>query len=242
MGPSFIITLAPVATALLEPLYPAYAPFPSTPIPGHLSGFSYAALEREVGEHIAWYNTQFYNGWGDASSVAWYLQVLARGWNPRKVVFGVLTNAAHGGSGFVGLGPLTDVLRALHARLSTSFGGVMGWEYWRSNGTGSRIVDRNLAPGPKGHHPPWHWVRTVALTIRGQNAINTISGGRGVERPGIEGNALAPGLVPPPAQAPFPEKDIAFLCEMGIERSQAIAAMNMTNGNVDQAAGILFDA
>ena len=51
-GSSFLITLAPVATALLvgQP---------------HLSGptFDYHQLERERGHEIAWYNTQFYNGW-----------------------------------------------------------------------------------------------------------------------------------------------------------------------------------
>lgn len=53
-GPEFIITLAPVATALL----------PGSP---HLSGpaFDYRMLETLRGHEIAWYNTQFYCGWGE---------------------------------------------------------------------------------------------------------------------------------------------------------------------------------
>jgi len=43
-GGAFIITLAPVATAL-QGLR-------------HLSGFDYEALEKAMGRHIAWYNTQ----------------------------------------------------------------------------------------------------------------------------------------------------------------------------------------
>jgi len=43
-GSGFIITLAPVATAL-QGLR-------------HLSGFDYEALEKAMGRHIAWYNTQ----------------------------------------------------------------------------------------------------------------------------------------------------------------------------------------
>jgi hypothetical protein len=239
MGPDFIMTLAPVATALLEPLYPAYAPFPQTPIPGHLSGFSYAALEREAGDLISWYNTQFYNGWGDASNIGWYQTVLSRGWPSKKVVFGVLTNARHGGSGHVPLRRLADVARALHAQFGHDFGGMMGWEYWRSDGRGAEtLVDNTLEPRQAGSHPPWHWARTLGLTIRGLYAPGVAGGGRGIEAPGIGGHPPAPTAGAPPA--PWPEKDIAFLVEMGTSRPQVVAAMNMTNGDVDQAAAILF--
>ncbi|GAB1202260.1 hypothetical protein APSETT445_000871 [Aspergillus pseudonomiae] len=52
LGDSFIITLAPVAAALLGI--------------GNLSGFDYRELERQRASKISWYNTQFYNGWGPA--------------------------------------------------------------------------------------------------------------------------------------------------------------------------------
>lgn len=55
--PSFLITLAPVATALIRGMK-------------HLSGFDYFELERLRGSRcIDWYNTQFYNGWGGLEDV-----------------------------------------------------------------------------------------------------------------------------------------------------------------------------
>src|SRR5262249_39775602 len=54
-GPGFIITMAPVAMALLDP-------------EKNLSGFDYEALEVMRSKEIAWYNTQFYCGWGNLSN------------------------------------------------------------------------------------------------------------------------------------------------------------------------------
>ena len=70
-GREFLITLAPVATALLlgQP---------------HLSGFNYFELERQRGGEIAWYNTQFYCGWGDASTTFWYDAIMAADGRRRK--------------------------------------------------------------------------------------------------------------------------------------------------------------
>ena len=69
LGPAFIITLSPVATALMPEVHGLR----------HLSGFSYFDLERLRGAtadnagsgieettgkgKVAWYNAQFYNGW-----------------------------------------------------------------------------------------------------------------------------------------------------------------------------------
>ena len=67
MGPAFVITLSPVATALMPEVHGLR----------HLSGFSYFELERLRGAttdtsqpgrpgtkgKVAWYNAQFYNGW-----------------------------------------------------------------------------------------------------------------------------------------------------------------------------------
>jgi len=65
-GPDFIITLAPVAAALLDARR-------------NLSGFDYEALEVMRGSQIAWYNAQFYCGWGDASNPIMYEMCIARG-------------------------------------------------------------------------------------------------------------------------------------------------------------------
>ena len=80
-GPDFLITLAPVATALL----------PDQP---HLSGpeFDYRILEAMRGHEIAWYNTQFYCGWGDAGTTQWYDFIISNGWKPEKVVMGLMSN------------------------------------------------------------------------------------------------------------------------------------------------------
>jgi alkaline phosphatase D len=117
-GPDFIITLAPVATALM----------PSRP---HLSGFDYRLLEAARGSSIAWYNTQFYNGWGGIDAPWAYEEIMRAGWRPEKVVAGMLTNPRHGGSGYVLLQQTAVVLSYLMEKYP-GFGGVMGWEYWAS--------------------------------------------------------------------------------------------------------------
>ena len=82
-GPGFIITLAPVAAALLDARR-------------NLSGFDYEALEVMRGNQIAWYNAQFYCGWGDASNPVMYDMCVVRGWAPEKIVVGLVTTPDNG--------------------------------------------------------------------------------------------------------------------------------------------------
>ena len=98
-GPKFLITLAPVATALL----------PNQP---HLSGpaFDYRLLEQMRGHEIAWYNTQFYCGWGDATTTFWYDAIMSVGWPANKVVVGLVTNPGNG-AGYVEQSISHDVMR-----------------------------------------------------------------------------------------------------------------------------------
>ena len=117
-GPEFIITLAPVATALMD----------GRP---HLSGFNYKWLEAAQGSNIAWYNTQFYCGWGGIHNTAAYDEIMLNGFPPEKVVVGMLTNPKHAASGYVPLNWTSSVLSVLLERYP-GFGGVMGWEYWHS--------------------------------------------------------------------------------------------------------------
>ena len=204
-GPDFLLTLAPVATALL-------------PDQSHLSGFNYGELERMRGHEIAWYNTQFYCGWGDASSTAWYDAIISSGWKASKVIMGLITNHRNG-AGHVAATQMDTVLRTLRSRYP-DFGGVMGWEYF------------NALPG--GRDRPWEWVLNISRTIR---------------------SALPPPIQLPPQQQPirpfgqtlpapphpFPAENVRTLQDLGFNQQQAIAALNMTNGNVDLAAGLLFD-
>lgn len=115
-GSDFIITLAPVATALMAGRR-------------HLSGFDYRLLEEARGSSIAWYNTQFYNGWGGLHNTDAYDEIIRNGWPAQKVVAGMLTHPKHGGSGYVPL-ELTAAVMSLLVEKYPHFGGVMGWEYW----------------------------------------------------------------------------------------------------------------
>ncbi|KAJ2553604.1 hypothetical protein EV175_002888, partial [Coemansia sp. RSA 1933] len=116
-GKTFIITLAPVAKAMLDPAK-------------NLSGFDYTVLESVRGNDIAWYNTQFYCGWGDLSNTLMYDLMVQKGWNPGKLVIGVLTNPENA-TGFVSWELLSPVLETLK-RQNPTFGGIMGWEYFNS--------------------------------------------------------------------------------------------------------------
>lgn len=115
-GPDFIITLAPVVTALQNKK--------------HLSGFDYEQLEKAFGNRIAWYNTQFYCGWGSMYTTDDYEEVLARGWHPEKVVVGLVTNPKLC-QGWVPDSILQRTLGTLIARYP-DFAGVAGWEYAES--------------------------------------------------------------------------------------------------------------
>ncbi|KAI1258431.1 glycoside hydrolase family 18 protein [Xylariaceae sp. FL1019] len=140
-GPKFIITLAPVAAALLDPRR-------------NLSGFDYEALEVMRGDQIAWYNAQFYCNWGDASNPIMYEMCIRRGWSPAKVVVGLVTSPDNG-SGFVPfeiIGPNLILLR----RRFPSFAGVMGWEYFNGK--------------PGGTDRPWEWAQEMTRFLRPSDA------------------------------------------------------------------------
>jgi chitinase len=138
-GNKFIITLAPVAAALMSDR------------PEHnLSGFSYGALEVLRGKQIAWYNTQFYCGWGDLSKTDGYDFIIGRGYPADKVVIGMVTNPENG-SGWVPFEMLQEVLITLKNRYP-GFGGVMGWEYF------------NSLPGDRDR--PWEWAAYMTRNVR----------------------------------------------------------------------------
>lgn len=144
-GPGFLITLAPVAAALMSAN------------PEHnLSGFDYEALEVYRGKEIAWYNTQFYCGWGDASTTRGYDFIVSRGFKPEKVVMGLVSNPSNG-SGFVDFGPVTEVLASLRTRFGPAFGGVMAWEYY------------NSLPG--GSERPWEWAAAMKAAVKGGETV-----------------------------------------------------------------------
>lgn len=204
-GPDFLITLAPVATALL----------PGSP---HLSGFDYSLLEQMRGHEIAWYNTQFYCGWGDAGTTFWYDAIMSVGWKPNKVVMGLITNP-NLGAGHVQMAHMEGVLRSLRSKYP-GFGGVMGWEYF------------SALPG--GRERPWEWAACMSAILRTPMILPP-------SRPPAQMPIRPYGGSIPPAPQPFPAEKIQTLQDLGFNQQQAVAALNMTSGNVEQAAGLLFD-
>jgi Glycosyl hydrolases family 18 len=135
-GPDFLITLAPVASALSNG--------------GNLSGFDYEDLEAAVGSKIAFYNGQFYNGFGDMSSTASYDAVIANGWTASKILAGEVTSPSEGG-GFVTESTLNSTVVKLRNKYG-EIGGIMGWEYFDS------------APG--GTSQPWEWAQEMTAILR----------------------------------------------------------------------------
>lgn len=207
-GPNFIITMAPVATALL----------PNQP---HLSGpIEYRLLEQMRGNEIAWYNTQFYCGWGDPSTTSWYDAIIGLGWRADKVVMGLVTNPSNG-AGHVNWPVMENVLRTLRARYPT-FGGVMGWEYF------------NALPG--GSERPWEWAANMGRVLRTPFSAPAPQQQMPIRPYGMG----APQQQLPPPQHSFPAESVKTLQDLGFSQQQAVAALNSTGGNVEYAAGLLF--
>lgn len=157
-GPDFLITFAPVAAALL-----------SNKPEHNLSGFDYEYLEVMRGKDIAWYNTQFYCGWGDVSNTRMYDGIVMRGFPASKVVVGMVTNGANG-AGWVPFEVLGEVLLNFKLRYGNQFGGVMGWEYF------------NSLPGDRER--PWEWAAFMTKSLR----LDHVQSGRAesVEKPDIQ--------------------------------------------------------
>ena len=135
-GPSFETTLAPVATALTN------GP--------NLSGFDYPQLYASpVGQDIAWFDTQFYSGFGSLGSVTGYEKVVEFGYPPAVVVAGMIANPLDG-SGFVPIQTVQNTVSQLVATYPT-FGGVFAWEYF------------NAQPG--GPSKPAEWSKVMGQSM-----------------------------------------------------------------------------
>ncbi|KAF1829656.1 Pkinase-domain-containing protein [Decorospora gaudefroyi] len=253
-GPEFIITLAPVATALLpDPNIPAHlrpprpmlasgpSPNPLHPTLPHLSGFNYAELECSVyGKEVSWYNTQFYCGWGDAGGTNWYDAIIAAGWSPEKVVLGVVTNPGNG-AGHVSIQKLATNcarLRDKYKGMGKGFGGVMGWEYFNAGDCEEDLV--HVAGLELGNETVQAgWVAALGRVLRSEALPQTDE-----PRPlqGVTPEQIRSMVTRlPAAKAPWPDEEVSKLVVLGFERHEAVAALNATDGNVELAAGFLFE-
>ncbi|KAL6154559.1 Cyclin-dependent kinase catalytic subunit [Exserohilum turcicum] len=256
-GPDFLITLAPVATALIpDPNIPAHlrpprpmlasgpSPNPLHPTLPHLSGFSYPELECGVyGKEIAWYNTQFYCGWGDAGSTMWYDAIIAAGWKPEKVVMGVVTNPGNG-AGHIPLAKLTENcarLREKYKNMGKGFGGVMGWEYFNSGDCEHDVVHISSLPDLIADNTVQAgWVAALGRILRSQDAPRPPQ----TERPlqNVSAQQIRNMVTRlPQADSQWPDAEIQKLVVLGFQRHEALAALNATDGNVELAAGFLFE-
>jgi len=144
MGSEFLLTMAPVASAL------------QSPDGGDLSGFSYFDLDTEAvipgttTPLVTWYNAQFYSGFGDPSSTGTYQSIIEAGWDPARVVMGVL-DSSNDGSGWVDIGTLQSTIESLRA-LYPTFGGVDGWEYFDAGSS-------------DGDSEPYEWVESISSAL-----------------------------------------------------------------------------
>lgn len=135
-GSGFQITLAPVASDLTQGV--------------GLSGFNYKSLyQSPEGSKIAWFNTQFYSGFGSLSSTSDYEAAINNGFPADKVVAGMLGNPNDGG-GYVDVNQVALTVKQLVKKYPT-FGGVFSWEYFDTLPGGttnpeqwSQLMDQSL--------------------------------------------------------------------------------------------------
>ncbi|KAJ7272555.1 endo-beta-N-acetylglucosaminidase [Mycena haematopus] len=137
-GPDFIITLAPVASALVDG--------------SNLSGFDYITLESQVGANISWYNAQFYSGFGEFFPDDLYLEIVnfGTGLDPSRLVATTFTSPDEG-FGFIDIDEVVSSVQTLAQKQDFNFGGVAGWEYW------------NSLPG--GDEQPYLWAQLMTQTM-----------------------------------------------------------------------------
>ncbi|KAM3448454.1 hypothetical protein MY5147_009919 [Beauveria neobassiana] len=135
-GPGFIITLAPVASALRNG--------------ANLSGFDYKTLESTNGRDISFYNGQFYSGFGTMARTDDYVKIVSSGFVASKVVAGQLTSSDNG-YGYIPYSQLNTTIISLRNKYG-QIGGVMGWEYFNSE--------------PGGTQEPWRWAQVMTEILR----------------------------------------------------------------------------
>ena len=140
-GKDFIITLAPVASALRNG--------------GNLSGFDYEDLEAAAGVAIDFYNAQFYNGFGSMTNTVAFDSVISNGWSPQKIVVGQITTPANGGQ-YVPFDTLNTTISQLRTKYG-EIGGIMGWEYFNSE--------------PGGTSEPWEWAQEMTKILRPNDSV-----------------------------------------------------------------------
>jgi len=215
MGPDFLITLAPVASAL------------ASPDGGDLSGFSYFDLDAQAvaadntTKLVSWYNGQIYSGFGSPASTSTYDSIVSAGWDPARVVMGVI-DAQNDGSGWVAVSTVQSTIASLLAKYPT-FGGVDGWEYFDAGSS-------------DGDSEPWQWVQSIGSALFGTAASRRSMIEEGKRAVGQE-RAGAPAL----PESPFSKHLIAELRSLGATHFEAVRALNRTNGDEAAARSLVYE-
>lgn len=145
-GPDFVITLAPVSTALSGG--------------SNMSKFSYAELEKRCGKDIDWYNVQFYYLPNELESTDTVDAVMNHGWKPERIVIGMVTEPDFGDDVFVELPKVAKTLHTLVDKYPT-LRGIDGFDYYDQK--------------PGGYPAPWEWPRWAARQIGAANSTVSTS-------------------------------------------------------------------
>lgn len=107
-GYDFIISMAPLATSLDSDIH-------------GMGGFIYKdILNSDIGKHINYFNAQAY----DEYSVELYDDIIKNGYDPKKVVFGMISSQDFDN--------VTCVVKNLFKKYKSDFGGVYVWEYFNA--------------------------------------------------------------------------------------------------------------
>jgi len=145
LGPSFLITMTPIVSAL------------ASETEQNLSGFSYFELDALATvpgsdkKLVAWYNTMFYGHFQHGPPP--YEAVMEAGWDPERVVMGVLDSRDGGQPNtWVGVEGLMERIWKLK-RAYPGFGGIAGWEYFDAGSSEKKDLQ------------PWEWVKRVGEVL-----------------------------------------------------------------------------
>jgi len=147
MGPKFLITMVPLASALADEAGQ------------NPSGFSYFDLDELATvpgsdrKLISWFNGMFYGGFSRGPPL--YQSVIDAGWDPERVVMTVLDCANDGQpNGFLRIETLRKTIIDLRG-MYPKFGGLAGWEYHDAGASDSDDMQ------------PWTWVKMVGQALFG---------------------------------------------------------------------------
>jgi len=96
----------------------------------------------------------------------------------------------------------------------------MGWEHF------------NALPG--GTERPWEWAAHMSRVLHAPLPPMPAPQQQIPVRP------YGQPAILPPAPHPYPAESVKTLQDLGFTQQQAVAALNSTNGNVEYAAGLMF--